>query len=90
MSFGPLKRLPSGAPADSTVRVPSFSRRMTVRSLSAHQISRPCESKLAQLGPIKQHVRAAAARLRAGVADVRAAVAGLLHEHRHVLSAEIL
>ena len=53
MSFGPLKRLPSGAPADSTVRVPSFSSRITVRSLSAHQISRPCESKLAQLGPIK-------------------------------------
>ena len=52
MSFGPLKRLPSLEPADSTVRDPSFSRRMTVRSLSAHQMSRPWESKLAQLGPI--------------------------------------
>ena len=31
--------------------------------------------------PDQEHVRAAAARLRAGVADVRAAVAGLLHEH---------
>ena len=40
--------------------------------------------------PDQEHVRAAAARLGAGVADVRPAVAGLLNEHGHFLSAAIL
>jgi hypothetical protein len=39
-AFGPLNLRPS-IPPDKTVCVPSFSRRITCLSLSAHQITRP-------------------------------------------------
>src|SRR6185437_10076161 len=51
MSLGPLNRLPP-APSDSTVCLPSFSRRMTLQSSSAHQRILPCGSTPEHDGPI--------------------------------------
>ena len=85
MSFGPLKRLPSFEPARQ--------HRARAVLLEAHHgaivVGAPDQTTLrVEAGAARadeQHVRAPAARLRAGVIDVGAGVAGLLHEHRHGL-----
>ena len=66
-------------------RVPSFSRRITARSLSAHQMSAPLRIEAGAARADEQHVRAPGARLGAGVVHVGARVARLLEEHRHGL-----
>ena len=83
MSFGPLKRLAVGRAGGQhgarTVLLEAHHRAVVVGAPDEPALRVQARAARAD----QQHVRAAAARLCAGVAHVRAGIAGLLHEHRH-------
>ena len=84
MSFGPLKRLPSEAARQHRARAVLL--QPHDRAVVVGAPDEPALRVQARAaGPDQQHVRAAAARLRAGVVRRRAGVAGVLQEHGDLL-----